>query len=140
MCTRNNTFLKICLITMACFIKKKPQLCIDISQRGRENTIVTAYGCHGYGNQYFELNSKGELHLEFIPEMCLAYKNDKFDLIDCFDKTQALGKHAKWKYLKGDLMQNVESGLCMNFEADAKVKIVECNSKSIRQQWVFTAK
>ena len=32
--------------------------------------------------------------------MCLAYKNDKYDLMDCFDKTQALGKHAKWNYLK----------------------------------------
>ena len=51
--------------------------------------------------QYFELNSKGELHLElFNQEMCLAYKNDKFDLIDCFDKTQIIGKHAIWKYLK----------------------------------------
>ena len=37
-------------------------------------------------------------------------------------------------------MQNVESDLCMNLEADNKINMVECNSKSTSQQWVFTAK
>ncbi|XP_028408753.1 polypeptide N-acetylgalactosaminyltransferase 13-like isoform X2 [Dendronephthya gigantea] len=111
---------------------RNPQsgMCFDTLGK-RDDHPLGLYQCHGQGgNQYFTLNSKGELKSE---DNCLDFNGYDLYLRECDD----LGQNQKWEY-KDSKVHNIRRNVCLD-RGDSNseyVKAVACSGQE-SQVWMF---
>jgi len=103
-------------------------LCLDTLGK-QDGAPLGLYMCHGQGgNQYFTLNSRGELRSE---DNCVDYNGHDLYLRECDN----LGLNQKWT-LKNKQMMNSRFKTCMEVRRTKYVMMGPCNEAK-NQEWVF---
>lgn len=103
-------------------------ICLDTLGK-QDGAPVGLYVCHGQGgNQYFTLNSKGELKTE---DNCLDYNGHDLYIRECDN----LGQNQKWVY-KDNTIRNLRYDVCLQMRSKKYASVGPC-TKSKLQEWTF---
>ncbi|XP_057294037.1 polypeptide N-acetylgalactosaminyltransferase 13-like isoform X2 [Hydractinia symbiolongicarpus] len=103
-------------------------VCLDTLGK-QEGSPLGLYVCHGQGgNQYFTLNSKGELKSE---DNCLDYNGHDLYIRDC----DSLGLNQKWSY-ENNRIRNDRFNVCLQLKTKNYIATGPCLGTKL-QEWVF---
>lgn len=103
-------------------------VCLDTLGK-QEGSPLGLYVCHGQGgNQYFTLNSKGELKSE---DNCLDYNGHDLYIRDC----DSLGLNQKWSY-ENNRIRNDRFNVCLQLKTKKYITTGPCLGTKL-QEWVF---
>jgi len=103
-------------------------VCLDTLGK-QDGAPLGLYVCHGQGgNQYFTLNSKGELKSE---DNCLDYNGHDLQIKEC----DGLRQNQRWSYDE-DTIRNPRHKVCLQMLNRKFATAGLCNS-SKQQQWTF---